>query len=495
MNRRLGLVTAVHALLGSFGDIEANIFNFMAVPIRNMFNESLINHYGLFLESEKFEMVYSSCAVMFYTGILLGVISMGYLLDFCGRKETGVIVRSSLGILAGLCMYLSGKFCSLELFMLGHFLAGLINVFKIALIIYVAECSPDKARGLTGMALGSAGFIMVLAATPLCLPDVLGNNDNWTILPILCALLAAIHLGVSLTFPKSPKHLYITLNNKEKSREAVKFYHGSGVNLDGVEEEYEQEILQQGHATAKEVWESPVLRRSLIIVSLSAFLPTISAITIKSQYHAAMLMSFGMNQSQAMFAIMVILLGAAPLCLVSPWLIERLGRRPLILGATGLCVGEWLLLGSAQFIVDFHFHWNVLSSIFGVTSSVLGQVSVMLGLTSFTAILISEMCPHTARAVISQVSQILPIFVDIVTVAIYPVAIESVGCLFHIPMMVLTVALFYACYKLIPETKGLPVDAIMENIASNVAAIPVRNNRPEQAETSGLSNEQRNVDL
>ncbi|TKR70186.1 hypothetical protein L596_022239 [Steinernema carpocapsae] len=81
MNRRLELVTAVHALLGGFGDLESCIFNFMAVPIRQMFNESIHNHYGLELHSEAFDLVVSSVAVVFFVGILIGAVSMGYLLQ------------------------------------------------------------------------------------------------------------------------------------------------------------------------------------------------------------------------------------------------------------------------------------------------------------------------------------------------------------------------------------------------------------------------------
>uniref|UniRef100_A0A1I7Z510 MFS domain-containing protein n=1 Tax=Steinernema glaseri TaxID=37863 RepID=A0A1I7Z510_9BILA len=414
-----------------------------------------------------YKMVYSGVAVSFFLGILIGALIMGHLMDFFGRKEAAVIVRSSLGIICGVCLYLSGTFCSIELFIVGHFLAGIINIFKVVLIIYAAECSPDKSRGLTAMALGSGSFIVVLLVTPLCLPNYLGNDTNWTILPALCAILAAVHLTIALMFPQSPKHLYITLHDKEKCREAILFYHGSTADLGDVEEEYEQErlYLQQGHATIKEVWNNKTLRRSLINISLCAFVPAASAINVKSQYHAAMLMSFGMTQSGAMFAIMLILIGGAPLCVLAPWLIERIGRRPLILMVCGLCVGEWALLGAAQFIVDMKLQYTDLSSALGIAGSIMGQAACMLGLLTLTAILISEMCPHTARAAISQVSQLIPIVFAMITVLLYPMAVETVGFMFNVTMVIISSTLFYACYAMIPETKGLPVDEIMHKIS------------------------------
>ena len=47
LNHRLILVTIFHAIFSCFGDIEACVLNFMNVPLRHFFNESLHYHYDV----------------------------------------------------------------------------------------------------------------------------------------------------------------------------------------------------------------------------------------------------------------------------------------------------------------------------------------------------------------------------------------------------------------------------------------------------------------
>jgi hypothetical protein len=44
---RLTRITVFHAIFAGFGDVEANTLNYMAVPIRNFFADSLKINYGI----------------------------------------------------------------------------------------------------------------------------------------------------------------------------------------------------------------------------------------------------------------------------------------------------------------------------------------------------------------------------------------------------------------------------------------------------------------
>ena len=98
------------------------------------------------------------------------------------------------------------------------------------------------------MALGAGGNLLLLFISPFCLPQIfgtqisvsppsffnailsLGNDREWWSLPAFCLLLAMIHLFVANHFPESPKHLYISKNEREKSIASVIFYHGEGLD-------------------------------------------------------------------------------------------------------------------------------------------------------------------------------------------------------------------------------------------------------------------------
>jgi MFS family permease len=120
---------------------------------------------------------------------------------------------------------------SVEFFLIGHFLAGVLCTLRVALFVYLAECAPDNSRGWSATALGSGANLVLLAISPLCLPGIFGNDLHWWLLPAICLLLAMIHLFVSAYFPESPKHLFIGMGQKELAKESVKFYHGSSVNI------------------------------------------------------------------------------------------------------------------------------------------------------------------------------------------------------------------------------------------------------------------------
>uniref|UniRef100_A0A914Q2F4 Major facilitator superfamily (MFS) profile domain-containing protein n=1 Tax=Panagrolaimus davidi TaxID=227884 RepID=A0A914Q2F4_9BILA len=380
MNHRLILVTVFHAIFSTFGDIETCVLNFMNVPLRHFFNESLHYHYDVSATEAEFNLIFSAIASTMFIGILVGGFTMGYMMDYYGRKATGVYIRSCLGIISALCMILARMFLSIEFFVVGHFLAGVIASYKIVLFIYIAECAPDDRRGIAAMTIGSGAAVVMLLIQPLCLPSIFGNDSSWWGLPAFCLGLAVIHLLVGSVFPKSPKYLYITENKKQEAMFSISFYHGDQTDIELIEEEYDREraIMTQGHISLKQVWDNPTLRWSLLICLVCGFVPACSAINVKSQYQIAMYIRFGMTQAQATLALMILSLVTFPLCIVAPLAIEKMGRRPLFLSVSALCVFELVFLMLAHVFGDFHWNFPTITSIIGVLGTLGGQVALMM---------------------------------------------------------------------------------------------------------------------
>lgn len=55
-----------------------------------------------------------------------------------------------------------------------------------------------------------------------------------------------------------------------------------------------------------------------------------------------------MSPSTASFAILTLTFATTPFALLAPFLIEKVGRRPLFLTMSILCIVEWGFLGLAQ---------------------------------------------------------------------------------------------------------------------------------------------------
>ncbi|KAE9548180.1 hypothetical protein FO519_008609 [Halicephalobus sp. NKZ332] len=461
-------VTLFHAIFSTSGDIETSCLNLMSVPLKHLFNESIYSHYGVYTNDTEFNLIFSIIATSMFVGIIVGGLLMGFLMHVFGRKGTAIYVRCSLEILAATFMIGARYFHSVELYAIAHFLAGVISTLKMVLYIYMTECAPNDSRGISGMAIGSGSFLIMLGIQSLCLPSVLGNDSRWVGLPIICLIVAVIHMLGGLFLPESPKHLYIIKDKKSEAINAINYYHGDHIDTALIMEEYEREkeIISLGHVSLKQVWQNRTLRRPFLICAICGMVSGAAAISITSQYQLSMFLTFGMTQAQGVLATMIISFVTLPLCLVSPVVIEKVGRRPLFLFVSGLCVIEWLLLMIARSMIDINIRVHVLTSVLGVVGALAGQVSVMMGLMILTPIIIGELCPHVARAPVGQFVQIVPVLYALVSVFTYPVAVSHIGALFFLPFFFVSSLLWYLMYKNLPETAGLPVDTIIRRLTN-----------------------------
>ncbi|WKY11905.1 hypothetical protein Q1695_003462 [Nippostrongylus brasiliensis] len=430
-----------------------------------MFNTSIHEHYGP-IDDERFEWIYSVSASTMMLGLLVGFLIMGDLMDRLGRKESAIFVRCILGFASAGAMVLSFALCRFELFVIGHFLAGVVAALKVVLLIYMAECSPDDKRGFTSMLLNSGSVIAVLVFTPLCLPSVIGSDTLWCVLPALCALMAVIHLILASSFPQSPKQLYIQARREEEAIAALQYYYGSDYDIDDAIEEMETERSYESHTSVsfKDIMRHRTYRYSFVLVLLSAFTPPLSALNMKLQYLLSWFISYGLSQSQATTAITVVNLVALPLCFLAPWMIERFGRRRLFAVITSLCALEWLLFGFAELLTSVSSQAATASWLLATIAATMGQCSVNIGLLIMAPIMISEVCPQNTRAIISQISQSLPAAIGMVEVAVFPNLRSSCGSGIFFLLAGGSALLSFTLYKMMLETSGMRVDEIVRQI-------------------------------
>ncbi|GMS77873.1 hypothetical protein PENTCL1PPCAC_48, partial [Pristionchus entomophagus] len=462
---RLLLFTLAQAALGGFGDILANTLNLMNPPLRAFFNHSIVTHYGP-AAAQSFDTIYAVSAAFMFVGLLIGFSFMGNLMDYLGRKESAVILRSTFGILSGMAMVIGQYTNRFEFFVLGHLFAGIVLAFKVLLVIFVAECCPDQNRGMGTMLVNSGASLAVCLVTPLCLPSLFGTERGWTILPLIAMLQAVLHLVTGIfAFPQSPKQLYIQHGDRDGAQKSVTFYHGDDVNPNLVLREFEAERLQEtnGHASLREVLSNKTFRWSLWLVLLLSFVPPVSALNVKSQYLTQLLLSYGLDQSGATLTMLLTSLIALPLLFVSPWIIDKFGRRPLFITVCMLCTLEWAGLGLAQFFVDGGVT-SFTRAVLGIGGSFLGQSAANLGLLVMAPILLSEICPHNTRAAITQFTQVVPMVLAIGQVTIFPSLLNSIGSLFFLCFGLLSAGLTMMVWLQLPETRTLPVDRLVNRV-------------------------------
>lgn len=78
--------------------------------------------------------------------------------------------------------------------------------------------------------LASGVAILQLVVQPLYLPEVFGNVQNWSFIPLINIVLCVIHLIIGSLFPQSPKHLYLNKHQKARAKDSLMFYQGRNVD-------------------------------------------------------------------------------------------------------------------------------------------------------------------------------------------------------------------------------------------------------------------------
>ncbi|KAL7071362.1 hypothetical protein ACQ4LE_009260 [Meloidogyne hapla] len=468
-NPRLLTVVFFHAIFSAFGDIQSSVINYMAVPLRTFFGRSLKQRYGIETDSETFELIYSIIASSFFGGVFIASAIMVICMEKFGRKGTAVYLRSFIGILSSLAM-LSAKWLDKpELFLIGHFLAGMVQTLKNVLFIYMAECAPAECRGWALTVIGSGGGLILLLISPLCMPNIWGNEGDWWLIPAICLLLAMCHIFLAgIYFPESPKQLFIGGENKLEAKISINFYHGKNADIAQIFDEFnsEQLVVHRKRVSLSDFWVSKRLRWATTITLLVTFVPAFSFANLKGQYLESMLIKFGLNQSAAMASTIVMTALGTPFSVLAPILVESKGRRPLFIAIALLSSIELALVACAQFIFDnFGSGWMVAG--IALIGCSLGQTSINLGIFNMNPMLISEIFPYQSRAKATQLTQFPPMLIIFCLVLAYPSATKNFGSLFLLPLLAFSLLIIFLLFLWLPETKSRPIDEIFRNLADS----------------------------
>ncbi|KAI6189666.1 Solute carrier family 2, facilitated glucose transporter member 7 [Aphelenchoides bicaudatus] len=440
MIRRLLLITLFHAAFSTFGDIEANFLSVLSIPLDQLFNDSIQQNYGFTPSEDQLQTVHSFVASTLFIGILFGAILIGNFMDTAGRKMLGVYVRGILGISSSFLAICSSLFVSVELFAITHFLAGIQITLKIVLIIYLSECASDDCRGAVIIILSSGVAIMQLVFQPLFLAETFGNKNNWFIISIINLTMCITHLVISSFFPPSPKHLYLNLKQEERARQSIKFYQGRDAPIDQILAEYERErlMLDTDHMSWADIYKNKTTRLPFFCVIIVSTITACSAVALKSQYLQSILVNqMEMTQSDASFAILTLIFATSPFALIAPALIEKVGRSPLFLTMSGLCIFEWICLGNIAFYI---------------------------GLMNMGPIVINEVCPFPIKRKATEYIQTLPVLIALITVLLYPLVTSVLGPVYHLTMVLINSVLFFLLYQNLPETKLKGVDTVVKQL-------------------------------
>jgi sugar porter (SP) family MFS transporter len=277
------------------------------------------------------------------------------------------------------------------------------------------------------------------------------------------AAIPAVLLFVGMLFQKESPHWLIRQDRIDEARDVLKRVR----NEDDIDAEIRdvQEVSRKQGGVRDLL--SPSVRPLVYVGVLLAVFQQITGINTVIYYAPTLLQGAGFGNSAALLANVVNGVVNVGMTIVAIWLLDRAGRRPLLLsGTAGMAVG--MVITACAFLGGENLHGAL--AIVAVIGLLVYTGSFAIGLGPVFWLLIAEIYPLRIRGAAMSVATMANWGANfVVTVSFLTLlnAISGVGVFFLFGFLTL-VALAYFWRK-VPETKGRSLQEIEHELTGSKA--------------------------
>lgn len=432
----------------------------------------------------------------FCVGGLIGGLSGGTIQTKFGRKKT--IIFNNIGWIIG--AVLIGASVSPAMFIIGRILCGLsCGLGSLTTPTYVGEISTVKGRGTMGTCNQFAIVIGILLASVVGLP--LAYVPLWRINYAIVAIPAIAQFFLMPGCVESPRYL-ITQNRLEEARANLQrlrpnanierefFEQVEGIlgtfaakavtNINELEavksaekDSFDKTNLEDGAAPMEakpqgdddfvhptlnmiQIFQDPIIRKIAITVILLHVIQQLIGMNAVMYYSTTIFkMSFDAEMSKYMAIVTTVVNFVSTI--VSLILVDRMGRRPLLLIAeAGACIFSVLL------IIGYVYNIGAL-----LVVSVFGYVlSFAVGVGPIPWMVTSEMSPVYASSAVGSVATAVNWAMNFLIGQCFPVIFARIqGYSFAIFAVIAALAFVFTFFR-VPETKNRSIEAIVKSFES-----------------------------
>src|SRR5580692_6505196 len=326
----------------------------------------------------------AGCALI---GCIAGCVVAGTVADYLGKKK-------GLGLCA-LCFALSSVgmifTADLHLFVLWRLIGGVgIGAASVISPNYIAEIAPTRVRGRC-VTLYQLGIVVgILAAVFVNMLIQRMGDEVWNITTgwrwmFLAGIVPAILFGLMiLPAVESPRWL-MKMGRRDQAVDVLARMNGADAALREGTEIENALATEEGHLS--ELFTT--FRRPLLLGIMLAALQQVSGITPIFAFLPEIFRTAGTATSDAFFQSVLVSLINLLFTLFALWLIDRAGRKTLILAGTGLQFVSLALVGWF-----YHVHGSGLAVLIFVMSFVAGHA---FGNGVACWVIISEIYPTKVR--------------------------------------------------------------------------------------------------
>jgi MFS transporter, SP family, arabinose:H+ symporter len=380
-------------------------------------------------------------------GCALGCFIAGKLTDRYGRKKLLVLVALLFAMTSG-ATALAGGF---ESFVIARFLGGLaVGGVSLLSPMYVSEVSPPSIRGRMGTLYQMSIIVGILVSYGInyLLRNTGANNWRWMFLTGVVP--STVFLVFIALAPETPRFLAMT----GKMDEAFALLARIGGTRSAQAQIYDIKATMHKEAQTWRALLRPAVRRALLVSAGLAVLIHVSGVNTVIDYAPSIFQSAGWRVDGALASTFIVGLTEFLFTIVSFWVIDRFGRRPLyIVGSLGMALSLVLLVTS---VLTGHFHGPL---VLALILTYLAFFAACIGPVFWT--LIPEIFPNDVRGLAMTVPVLVQWIANAIVVLVFPFAFHEIGKAFtfgFLALMALAQGIF--TWLSVPETKNKRLEEI-----------------------------------
>lgn len=381
-------------------------------------------------------------------GTVLGSLIGSWPTDKLGRKKTLV----SIGILYFLSAIWSAMATDVHSFIIARSIGGLgVGISTVAAPLFISEIAPAKYRGrLAGMFQFNIVFGILIAFVSNALLGGIGENA-WRWMLGVEAIPAIFYSVMCLRLPESPRWLIGRKHDREGGAAVLRMIHPHS-NEEEIAAKADEIISASYKPTSTGAFWTKQLKTPILLAFFIAFFNQLSGINAILYFAPRIFEMTGLGEKAALLQSVGIGITNLIFTFVGLWLIDRLGRRTLLvigsfgyIASLGLCA--WAFASESFAIVPvciFAF----------IAAHAVGQGAVIW-------VFISEIFPNLHRAQGQSLGSFTHwIFAALLTL-FFPSMVEAFPASVVFGFFCFMMILQLAWVKLfVPETKGTSLEEV-----------------------------------
>lgn len=389
-------------------------------------------------------------------GTMAGAFGAGRPADWWGRRPV-LAFLAVMFLASALGCALAGNWGALLAF---RFLGGIaVGAASVVCPMYIAEIAPAKNRGLLVCVsqLNIVVGILLAYLSNFLVARVLGTDHPaaWRWMFGVMALPSLAFMCLALIIPESPRWLVKQNRLAEAERVLRRFGHE---NPERENREILESLASETAGSSDRLLQRKYLKPLLLVCMIAAF-NQLDGINAVIYYTTDIFRMAGADKTGALMESVIVGLTNLVMTFVGMALIDRIGRKPL------------LLIGSVTFVMSH----SLAAWVFATHTQGWLPIAAMMGVVGSHAysqgavvwVIINELLPNAVRA---SGSAVACFFMWALCAAIgwgFPVIAQASGALAFGFFALMMVAQFILVAKFLPETKGASLEELQKRLGAH----------------------------